>query len=150
MSKTRLAIFGTFAAICVLLIPYVALSKEGEEDAAIVATEPQDAEGKRLFATNCAACHTLTAAGADGVVGPNLDEILAPPSYEGNYSRVLQAVVCGLGGRMPKGILVEQEAKDVAAFVAAYAGQLGEGQGPLVDTSTAPAPGPSDCQPASS
>ena len=30
--------------------------------------------------TNCGSCHTLYKAGTDGVVGPNLDELLAPPS----------------------------------------------------------------------
>ena len=52
-------------------------------------------------------------------------------SYEGNATRVLTAVECGLGGRMPKGILEEAEGQQVAQFVAAYAGQIGKG--PVVD-----------------
>ena len=47
----------------------------------------------------------------------------------------MQAVTCGVEGRMPKGILEEEEAKQVAAFVAAYAGQIGKG--PVVDTDDA-------------
>ena len=31
------------------------------------------AAAKTLFAQNCASCHTFTAAGANGTVGPNLD-----------------------------------------------------------------------------
>ena len=31
--------------------------------------------GKALFATTCAACHTLKAAGALGNIGPNLDKV---------------------------------------------------------------------------
>ena len=31
-----------------------------------------------MFATNCGTCHTLAAAGTDGVVGPDLDELLVP------------------------------------------------------------------------
>ena len=46
------------------------------------ATEPKtatvaDAEGKKVFVTaGCAGCHTLSAAGASGQVGPNLDQLL--------------------------------------------------------------------------
>src|SRR5919112_624132 len=32
-------------------------------------------KGKRLFRQSCWSCHTLKAAGAQGVTGPNLDEI---------------------------------------------------------------------------
>ena len=38
---------------------------------------------------------------------------------------------------MPAGILQGENAKEVAAFVAAYAGQLSEDAGPLEDTRTA-------------
>ena len=41
---------------------------------------------------------------------------------------------------MPKGILLGEEAQDVAAFVAAYAGQIDKG--PTVDTDDAPEPEP--------
>ena len=44
---------------------------------------------------------------------------------------------------MPEGILLGEEAKEVAAFVAAYAGQIGKG--PTVDTETAPKPDPPAC-----
>lgn len=55
-------------------------------------------------------------------------------------------MVCGFGnGRMPARILTGENAKEVAAFVAAYAGQLGDGDGPLVDTSTARKPAPGSC-----
>ena len=63
--------------------------------------------------------------------------------YEGLYTRVLQAVTCGQGGRMPKGIVVGEDAQDVASFVAAYAGQIDKG--PTVDTATAPKPEPPSC-----
>ena len=66
--------------------------------------------------------------------------------YSGSYPRVLQAITCGVGGRMPESILLGEEAKDVAAFVAAYAGQIDKG--PVVDLETAEKPEPSDCVPA--
>jgi cytochrome c551 len=151
MSKRPFVLFGIFAAICVLVVPFIALAKEGDENAATVEVESRDLEGKDLFANNCGTCHTLAAAGTDGVVGPNLDELLVPSGtntaelYEGNAGRVMQAVTCGIGGRMPKGILEEEEAKQVASFVAAYAGQIGKG--PVVDTSTTKPPEPPDTCP---
>jgi hypothetical protein len=44
---------------------------------------------------------------------------------------------------MPRGILEEGEARDVAQFVAAYAGQIGKG--PVVDTADTPPPDPQPC-----
>ena len=137
-------IFGILAAICVLLIPIVALGKEGGEDSGTVEVASQDRDAQHLFATNCGQCHTLAAGGTDGVVGPNLDELLVPSAvnssqtFEGNSTRVMKAVTCGIGGRMPRGILEPAEAQEVAKFVAAYAGQIGEG--PTVDAADQPAP----------
>jgi mono/diheme cytochrome c family protein len=144
MSKRPFVIFGIFAAICLLLIPIVALGKEGDEDAGTVEVASRDREAQQIFATNCGTCHTLAAGGTDGVVGPNLDELLVPSavnsaqSFEGNSTRVMNAVTCGIEGRMPRGILEDAEAQEVAKFVAAYAGQVGKG--PVVDTSTATSP----------
>jgi mono/diheme cytochrome c family protein len=146
MSKRSVVLFGIFAAICIVAIPWIALGKEGDQDAATVKVASRDEEGKELFANNCGTCHTLAAAGSDGVVGPDLDERFAPSgtnsaqSYEGNAATVMLAVTCGIQGRMPQGILEEEEAKQVAQFVAAYAGQIGKG--PVVDTSTAKPPEP--------
>src|SRR3954470_2368934 len=59
-------------------------------------------EGKALFRENCWSCHTLKAAGARGVTGPNLDEI-------GTVSagRVISAIrIGGTGdGRMPANLV---------------------------------------------
>ena len=150
MSKRPFILFGLFAALCVLVIPLIALGKEGDEDAGTVQVESQDRDAQDMFATNCGTCHTLAAAGTDGVVGPNLDQLLVPSGtntaelYDGNASRVLNAVQCGISGRMPKGILEEEEARQVAQFVAAYAGQIDKG--PVVDTSDANLPEPQPCQ----
>ncbi|MGI9020908.1 MAG: c-type cytochrome [Solirubrobacterales bacterium] len=161
MSKRPLLIFGAFLAL-VGAIAWLAFSKEGSEEAVAVPVDPEDKRAKEIFSDNCGACHTLAAAGTDGVVGPNLDEILptqvAPPegsgeevaeaneqAYDGVYGRVLSAVVCGLGGRMPAGILQDDDAEDVAGFAAAYAGQLGDDQGPLVPAEDRSTPGPDAC-----
>jgi mono/diheme cytochrome c family protein len=150
MSKRPFFVFGIFALICVVAVPWIALGKNGDQDAATVKVASRDQASKDLFATNCGPCHTLAAAGTDGVVGPNLDELLVPSginsaeSFPANAGRVMQAVTCGVEGRMPKGILEEEEAKQAATFVAAYAGQIGKG--PVVDTdSVKPPEQPTSC-----
>jgi cytochrome c6 len=120
--STRLVIFGIFAAICVLLLPFVALQKEGSAGAAPVEVAESDEEGKELFATNCGTCHTLEAAGADGVVGPNLDDLFATnPDPESRKGIVLNAIENGVQGRMPARILSGENAELAAEFVAGYA-----------------------------
>ncbi len=77
-------------------------------------------EGKLLFRQTCTTCHTLAAANAHGVTGPNLDEI-----GEMTEERVLQAIKIGGTGqkRMPAGLLEGEDADAVAAYVTAVAGQ---------------------------
>jgi mono/diheme cytochrome c family protein len=152
VNKRPFLIFGVFAAICIIVIPYLALAKEGGEDAAPVKVESWDEEGKQLFVNNCGPCHTLAAAGTDGIVGPNLDDVLAAggsASFEGSYGRAILAVTCGFGkGRMPAEILQGENAEDVAAFVGAYAGQVGEDAEPLADTRSVGLPDQEpDCTP---
>ena len=161
MSKKPLLIFAALVAV-VGAIAWLAFSKEGSDEAVAVPVDADDKRSQEIFATNCGTCHTLAAGGTDGVVGPNLDEILptqvAPPdgtseeiaeanqqAYDGVYGRVLTAVVCGLGGRMPAGILQDADAEDIAGFVAAYAGQLGDDQGPLVPADVRETQPPEDC-----
>ncbi len=138
MNRAPFLIFGGFALVCLLLVLKV-VSGQGAESAAPVSVASHDETGKELFANNCGPCHTLAAAGTDGVVGPNLDKILAPggnATYEGSYNRALAAITCGYGnGRMPAGILQGENAQEVSAFVGAYAGQAGSDSEPLVDTS---------------
>jgi mono/diheme cytochrome c family protein len=78
------------------------------------------AEGKTVFTTNCAACHTLKAAGAMGEVGPNLDEL------EPDLATVEHQVING-GGGMPafgkEGTLNAKEIKAVATYVSSVAGR---------------------------
>jgi mono/diheme cytochrome c family protein len=69
--------------------------------------------GKRIFSTaGCKGCHTLAAAHATAVVGPDLDK-LAP-----SYATVVHQVTNG-GAYMPAfgGKLSKAEIQDVAAFV---------------------------------
>ena len=149
MSNRPFIVFGIFAAICLVVIPYFAFAKEGDENTAVVEIASGDDDARTLFANNCGYCHTLAAAGTDGVVGPDLDELLVPTGintpeqYDGLYTRVHQAVTCGIGGRMPKRILIGEEAREAASFVAAYAGQIGAA--PTVDIDTAEKPEAETC-----
>ena len=86
-----------------------ATPSEGGETAA--------AYGEQVFTENCASCHTLEAAGANGRVGPNLDD-LAPDA-----GQVEQKVIAG-GGGMPsfEGQLSVDEIDAVSQYVAESAG----------------------------
>ena len=77
-------------------------------------------KGKEIFleAGNCAACHTLSDAGSNAMVGPNLNEIRP------DIQRTLMAVKNGIGV-MPamEGILSEEEIEAVAHYVSISAEQ---------------------------
>lgn len=138
MSKKTFIVFGLLVVFLAVLIPWLAFRSDG--DAARGAQEvPADLEsGQSLFQTNCGTCHSLYAAGTDGNYGPDLDELLAPSgppegtsaasTIRGTEGRVLNAVEAGVDssttpGRMPGGILNEDQAKEVAEFVARTAGE---------------------------
>lgn len=123
MKKSNLVIFGLFAALFVLAVPYWAISKEGSEGASPARVAESDEPAKALFATNCGACHTLARGGTDGIVGPDLDETLGAGAPEANRDRVLGAIEAGVGGRMPAGILAGAPAEQVADFVSRVAGK---------------------------
>jgi mono/diheme cytochrome c family protein len=96
----------------------------GEEGIQVSENSP-DRRGAELFASNCAGCHTLTPAGAEGtgnrgtrVQGPNLDQRVE------TFDAALYAIQNGgySGAIMPQNIVVGDEAEEVARFVAKYAG----------------------------
>jgi mono/diheme cytochrome c family protein len=90
-----------------------------EGGATTAAAEGDAAAGEAIFASaGCAGCHTLAAAGANGAVGPNLDDL--KPSYD----QVLSIVTNGRGA-MPaySGQLSEADIQNVSAYVAQNAGQ---------------------------
>ena len=137
MSKKTFIVFGLVVVVLAAVIPWLAFRADG--DAANAEPVPADLKaGQSLFETNCGTCHTLYAAGTDGNFGPNLDELLAPSgapegptaadTIKATEGRVLNAIEAGVDssttpGRMPGGILNEEQAKEVAAFVANTAGE---------------------------
>ena len=77
-------------------------------------------KGKEVFleSGNCAACHTLSDAGSNAMVGPNLNEIRP------DIQRIIMAVRNGIGV-MPamEGILSDEEIETVAHYVSISAEQ---------------------------
>jgi len=108
---------------------------------------PDTHSGQQLFTTNCGSCHTLSAAGTSGTIGPNLDNAFAASVKEGYDQSTIENVVLdqirlgsgpiatyttvkngkGLTPQtpMPANIVKGQDAIDVAAYVASVAGQGG-------------------------
>ncbi len=131
MSKRPIVIFVIFAAICLVVLPYWALSTKGSESASPEASVPAaDQQGLELFQINCGACHTLAAAGTHGIVGPNLDQLLgtgakSADTVKANRTLVFTTIRDGLNGRMPKGIVQGAQAKTVAQFVAGNLAYIG-------------------------
>ncbi len=74
--------------------------------------------GKSIFKSQCASCHTLKDAGTTGTVGPNLDQLKPPLS-------VVQRQVTNGGSVMPafKGKLTDAQIKAVAMYVSSVAGK---------------------------
>ena len=71
---------------------------------------------KAKFVSTCGGCHTLADAGTKGAVGPNLDDLKPDEA-------TVEHQIANGGGAMPPKLLTGQDAKDVAAYVAAVAGK---------------------------
>jgi mono/diheme cytochrome c family protein len=135
MSKKTFVVFGLLVVFLAVLIPWLAFRADGDADAGALGVPAELESGQSLFETNCGTCHTLYAAGTDGNYGPDLDVLLAPTGpAEGQDAvkqaegRVLNAIEKGVDspttlGRMPGGILNEEQSKEVAEFVARTAGE---------------------------
>lgn len=98
--------------------------------------------GEKLFKTTaqCAACHTLAAAGSTATVGPNLDAAFAGDRAQHFKQSTIQNIVLDqirlgsgplstgksktdLATQMPANLVTGQDAQDVAAYVASVAGK---------------------------
>jgi mono/diheme cytochrome c family protein len=145
MSKRTFIWFGVLVLVLVVAIPFVAFRAKGDGDSGEKSLPASLKNSKELFVVNCGTCHALYSAGTDGNYGPDLDELLAPtgPPEEGETpedkeaaeatveqlkGRVLLAIEQGLDtettpGRMPGGILNEEQAEQVSEFVARTAGE---------------------------
>ncbi|HEX3561516.1 MAG TPA: cytochrome c [Solirubrobacterales bacterium] len=130
MKRSTFVMFGLVVLLLGVGVPAWAITQEGSQSASPEEVPASLQPGKDLFVTNCGACHTLAKAGTDGVVGPNLDDLLAPPSASApNPSTIKPRVLAAINnggtgqGRMPKGVISGQQADEVANFVSQVAGQ---------------------------
>jgi mono/diheme cytochrome c family protein len=138
MSKRTFIVFGLLILVLAVVIPWLAFRSKGDAASGDQKVAADLKSGQSLFQTNCGTCHTLYAAGTDGNFAPNLDELLAPTgppegsnaqqTIEATEGRVLNAIEHGVDssttpGRMPAGVINGEQAKEVAAFVAATAGE---------------------------
>jgi mono/diheme cytochrome c family protein len=100
------------------------------------------ANGKRLFVQKCGSCHILRRAGTKGVVGPNLDEAFQQDRRDGFPSSSIRGIVNqqivypNRNGVMPAKLFQDQDARDVATYVATVAAQPGEDTGALANAVT--------------
>ena len=95
-------------------------SSNSKDEAGPVQLNAEEARGRELFSPTCSQCHTLKASKAVGRVGPNLD-VLRPPQ-----KLVEDAILKGRyrgQGQMPDKLYEGEDAKAVAAYVAAVAGR---------------------------
>jgi mono/diheme cytochrome c family protein len=135
MSKRTFIVFGVLILVLAVAIPWLAFRSKGDAARGDQKVAADLKSGQSLFQTNCGTCHALYSAGTDGNYGPDLDELLAPTGPPADAAaikqaegRVLNAVEVGVDssttlGRMPGGILNEDQAKEVAKFVASTAGE---------------------------
>lgn len=133
MSKRTFIVFGLLIVVLAVAIPWLVFDDKGDAKNGAQAIPAHLDKGQELFKINCGNCHTLYAAGTDGNYGPNLDELLSTTgeaatgdAIKGVEDRVANAIENGVDGnepgRMPGGILNDEQAKEVAEFVAATAG----------------------------
>ena len=84
-----------------------AIAQAGQQGGNAAAGDP-----KALFSSNCASCHAFTAAGANGMVGPNLDQTSL------TADRIAQQIRSGGGGMPPfEGQLTDEQIQALAEFV---------------------------------
>lgn len=84
-----------------------AIAQAGQQTGNASADDP-----KALFTSNCAGCHTFAAAGTNGMVGPNLDQI----SLE--TAAIAQQIRNGGGGMPPfGGQLSDEQIQALAEYV---------------------------------
>jgi mono/diheme cytochrome c family protein len=92
--------------------------------------------GRQLFVENCGTCHALKEAGTQAEVGPNLDAAFHSARETGMDNDTIEGVVESQienprvtepdsPSYMPANLVEGQDAKDVAAYVAEYAGVPG-------------------------
>jgi plastocyanin len=120
----------TALAAAALATGAIGLSACGRNDADLV-------KGKTLFVERCGACHQLARANTKGIQGPSLDAAFTTPRADGMTASTVEGIVQRQiahprrGSIMPAGLVHDQDAQDVAAYVGYAAGIKGKDTGAL-------------------
>jgi cbb3-type cytochrome c oxidase subunit III len=116
-------------AVSLLGIAALVLASCGTGGKAVSPSHADQGNGQKLFQSTCGVCHALAAAGSSGTSGPNLDAAFGPSRKQGFKQSTIQNVVLDqirlAAAPMPKNLVTGEDAQDVAAYVAAVAGQGG-------------------------
>ena len=99
--------------------------------------KPDLGKGQQLFTQKCGSCHTLTGAGTNGQIGPNLDYAFKEARANGQDPDTIEGVVKAqvenprpatpqqVDVYMPADLVSGDDLNDVAAYVASVAGVPG-------------------------
>jgi mono/diheme cytochrome c family protein len=99
--------------------------------------KPDLDKGQQLFTQKCGSCHTLTGAGTNGTVGPNLDYAFKQARANGQDSDTFEGVIKAqvenprpatpqqVDVYMPPDLVTGDDLDNVAAYVASVAGVPG-------------------------
>jgi mono/diheme cytochrome c family protein len=116
------------AAATALLAAGGSLAACGSQGISVSKSSPYY-RGAVLFRDHCSGCHTLSAVGAEGSATSIKDRVKTNgPNFnirKENMEQVLYAIRNGgfSGAIMPENLVVGDDAKDIAAFLAAYSGK---------------------------
>lgn len=106
-------------------VPAAVIASRGEAEGGVgklrtASITENEEKGKTLFRQTCWSCHNLDAVQAQGVTGPDLDELGGL-----DEERVRNAIRRGGtgSGQMPAGLLEGEDARNVALYVSRVAGQ---------------------------
>lgn len=112
----------------VLLAAASALGACGSQGISVAKSSPYH-RGAVLFRDHCSGCHTLSVVGAEGSATSIKDRVKTNgPNFnirKENVEQVLYAIRNGgfSGAIMPENLVVGDNARDVARFLAAYSGR---------------------------
>lgn len=113
------AVVGLAVGLPALAVIYSSGERERTTHSGLVLTDAQ-VHGREIFARTCIRCHALADVAAPGVVGPSFDRL--QPDADLIVDAILNGRARGLG-QMPKGLVNEADARDVAAYLTAVAGR---------------------------
>lgn len=122
--KWTLPVAGFAVVVMLIAVPAAAIhfsakEKTSQARGGLVLTA-QEQRGKAVFTDSCKRCHTLADAKAASTIGPDLDRLRPSPAT------IEDAVLNGRArgnGQMPRRLVGEELAEDVAAYVDKVAGK---------------------------